>query len=279
MVKRIIAKLFRGLFKIPFFAKKYFGFHQHIFAPYKLFSGITTEIIYRKNIRLTIHLDDWIQQQVYFLGDYEKPEIDYISEYLKAGDVFVDIGANIGLFSLNASKVVGDQGKVVAFEAFSSNFKQFKNNISINNFKNIISENKAISNQNSTIEILYNEKDHNIGMASAFLKDFTSREIVESTTLDEYASIHNISKIDLIKIDIEGGEYHAILGMTKILSERKPQVIMEINHQTLQDSGHTEKEIIDLFGRFNYKIIRRLSNNAQSYNAVFKCQSEERLFS
>lgn len=273
MVKKLLAGFFRSLFKIPFFAKKYFGFHKHVFAPYKLFSGIKTEIIYRKNIRLTIHLDDWIQQQVYFLGDYEKPEIDYISGYLKAGDVFIDIGANIGLFSLNASKIVGNQGKVVAFEAFSSNFKQFKNNISINNFKNIISENKAISNQNSTIEILYNEEDHNIGMASAFLKDFTSKEIVESITLDEYASTHNISKIDLIKIDIEGGEYNAILGMTKILTNSKPQVIMEINHQTLQDSGHTEKEIIDLFSQFSYRIIKKLSNDGQSYNAVFGFQS------
>lgn len=202
-----------------------------------------------------------------------KSLIDYISEYLKAGDVFIDIGANIGLFSLNASKIVGNRGKVVAFEAFSSNFKQFKNNILINNFKNIISENKAISNQNSTIEILYNEEDHNIGMASAFLKDFTSKEIVESTTLDEYASTHNISKIDLIKIDIEGGEYNAILGMAKILTNSKPRVIMEINHQTLQDSGHTEKEIIDLFSQFSYRIIKKLSNDAQSYNAVFGFQS------
>lgn len=275
MVRKLIAELFRSLFKIPFFAKKYFGFHKHIFAPYKLFSGIKTEIIYKKNIRLKIHLDDWIQQQVYFLGDYERPEIDYISQYLKSGNVFVDIGANIGLFSLNASKIVGDKGKVISFEAFSSNYRQFKNNIEINNFKNIISENKAISNQNSTVEILYNEGDHNIGMASSFLKNFTSKEIVESITLDDYASNNSIEKIDLIKIDIEGGEYNAILGMTKILSDSKPQVLIEINHQTLQDSGRTEKEIIDLFNQFNYRIIKKLSSDAQSYNAVFGFQTQE----
>lgn len=273
MVRKLIAELFRSLFKIPFFAEKYFGFHKHIFAPYKLFSGIKTEIIYRKNIRLKIHLDDWIQQQVYFLGDYEKPEIDYISQYLKPGNVFVDIGANIGLFSLNASKIVSDKGKVISFEAFSSNYRQFKNNIEINNFKNIISENKAISNQNSTVEILYNEGDHNIGMASSFLKNFTSKEIVESVTLDDYASNNSIEKIDLIKIDIEGGEYNAILGMTKILNDSKPQVLIEINHQTLQDSGRTEKEIIDLFNQFNYNIIKKLSSDQQSYNAVFGFQS------
>ena len=274
-MRKLIAELFRSLFKIPFFAEKYFGFHKHIFAPYKLFSGIKTEIIYRKNILLKIHLDDWIQQQVYFLGDYEKPEIDYISQYLKPGNVFVDIGANIGLFSLNASKIVGDKGKVISFEAFSSNYRQFKNNIEINNFKNIISENKAISNQNSTVEILYNEGDHNIGMASSFLKHFTSKEIVESITLDDYASNNSIEKIDLIKIDIEGGEYNAILGMTKILSDSKPQVLIEINHQTLQDSGRSEKEIIDLFNQFNYNIIKKLSSDEQSYNAVFGFQTQE----
>ena len=266
---KLTAEFFRNLFKIPFFRKKYFGFHKHIFAPYQLFSGVKKEISYRGNIQLKVHLDDWIQQQLYFLGDYEKPEIDYLSAFLKPGNVFIDIGANIGLFSLNASKIVGNNGKVYAFEAFPPNYKQCKENILLNNFQNIIVENKAISSQNSTMEILYNEKDKNIGMASAFLKDFTSKEIVESITLDQYSSNQNITKIDLIKIDIEGGEFDAILGMTKVLTELKPQVLIEINHKTLQDSGHSETEIINLLSKFNYKIIKKLSGDEQSYNAVF----------
>ncbi|KUJ51985.1 FkbM family methyltransferase [Chryseobacterium sp. JAH] len=266
---KLTAGLFRILFKIPFLREKYFGFHKHIFNPYQLFSGVKEQILYRKSIKIHVNLSDWIQQQLYFLGDYEKPEIDYVTEFLKPGDVFIDIGANIGLFSLNASEIVGEKGKVYAFEAFPSNYRQFKENISINKFENIIPENKAISNQNSTIEILYNEKDRNIGMASAFLKDFTSNEVVECTTLDQYSDDHNINKIALIKIDIEGSEYDALLGMTKILTEIKPQILIEINHKTLQDSGHNEVEIINLLRKFNYKIIKKLSSDEQSYNAVF----------
>ncbi len=86
---------------------------------------------------------------------------------------------------------------------------------------------------------------------------------------------NNIKKIDLIKIDIEGGEYNAILGMTKILNDSKPHVLIEINHQTLQDSGRSEKEIIDLFNQFNNNIIKKLSSDEQSYNAVFGFQTQE----
>ncbi|MDF2551510.1 MAG: hypothetical protein K0R77_785 [Chryseobacterium sp.] len=270
---RFIAELFRNLFKIPFFRRRYFGFHKHVFNPYQLFSDVKKQIIYRGNLKLQVNLSDWIQQQLYFLGDYEKPEIDYLSDFLKPGNVFIDIGANIGLFSLNASEIVGEKGKIYAFEAFPPNYNQFKENISLNKFENIIAENKAISSQNSTIEILYNEKDNNIGMASAFLKDFTSKEVVESTTLDQYSVDHHINRIDLIKIDIEGGEYDALLGMTRILTEIKPQILIEINHKTLKDSGHSETEIINLFSKFNYQILKKLSSDEQSYNAVFGFQN------
>lgn len=272
-MRNLLAELFRNLFKIPFFRKRYFGFHQHIFNPYQLFVSVKKQIVYRENIRLQVHLSDWIQQQLYFLGDYEKPEIDYLSDFLKPGDVFIDIGANIGLFSFNASKIVGDEGKIYAFEAFPPNYKQFKENILLNKFENIITENKAISSQNSTMEIFYNEKDNNIGMASAFLKNFTSKEIVESTTLDQYSEDHHIDKINLIKIDIEGGEYDALLGMNRILTELKPHILIEINHKTLLDSGHSEMEIINLLSKFNYKILKKLSSDEQSYNAVFGFQN------
>ena len=78
-----------------------------------------------------------------------------------------------------------------------------------------------------------------------------------------------IEKVDLIKIDIEGGEYNALLGMDRILSELKPKVLIEINQVALENSGHNENEIIEFFKKYNYKILKKLSMNSQSYNAVF----------
>lgn len=268
-IRSLFAVLFRNLFKINFFREKYFGFHKHLFAPYQLFSGVKKKISYRENITINIDLEDWIQQQIYFLGDYEKSEIDYLYQHLKPGNTFIDIGANIGLFSLNASKIVGKSGNIHSFEAFSQNYLKLKNNIEDNHFENVNIHHQAISNDNSAIEILYNDVNKNVGMASAFLKNFTSKEIVGSITIDEYVSTQKIDRIDLIKIDIEGGELKALSGMSETLRNFKPQIILEINSETLRSSNGSEEELYNFLGKFNYRMIKKLSSSEKSYNAVF----------
>lgn len=274
-MKNILAGIFRLLFRIPLFRNKYFGFHKHLFHPYHFFSKVKKQIIYRENIKLNISLDDWIQQQIYFLGDYEKPEIDYLYETLKSGDIFVDIGANIGLFSLNASNIVGESGHVFGFEAYGSNHGQFEANIDVNNFQNITAEKIAISDKKNFIDILYHDKDKNIGMASAYLKDYTSKESVKCVSLDSYFADNKVDKVDLVKIDIEGGEYDALLGMSKIMSELKPKILIEINKETLDNSNHSEEELLHLLKNYNYKLLKKLSISSQAYNAVFEFSVEE----
>lgn len=214
---QLTAQFFRSLFKIDFFKNKYYGFHKHIFSKYDLFKNVSTQITYRDNILLNVRLNDWIQQQLYFLGDYEKSEIDYLYQTLKKDDVFIDIGANIGLFSLNAAKIVGENGQVYAFEALPQNYEHCLAHIKINSFKNITLENLAISDKEGFIEMLFNEDDNNVGMASAYLKNYSSKEKVKCINIDDYIANLNLSRIDLIKLDIEGGEYNALLGMEEAL--------------------------------------------------------------
>ena len=212
-----------------------------------------------------------LQQQVYFLGEYEKAETDYLYHVLKPGDTFIDIGANIGLFSLNASKIVGNSGKVYSFEAFKPNYIQFKKHIAQNKIQNIKAENKAVSNDSTPIEIRYNDSQNNIGMASAFLEEFTITEKVEAVTLDQYLSENSLEKVDLIKIDIEGGEYNALLGMAETLAKYKPQIIIEMNSETLAKSNGSEKQLLNLLYGYHYQLKQKLTTAESSYNAVFEC--------
>lgn len=269
-MRSILASFFKFILSFSFFKQKYFAFHKYIFNPYQLFKGVKKEVIYRDSIRLTINLEDWIQQQIYFLGDYEKNEIDYLYSNLKKGNVFIDIGGNIGLFSLNASKIVGNEGKVIAFEAFTPNYNQFKNHISSNHFQNITLEHLAIADEKSFIEILYNDTYNNVGMASSFLQEYTAKERVESISLDEYVKQKNISKIDLIKIDIEGGEYAALKGMNEILTHYQPNILIEINNIALKSSNRSEEELVSLLTEKGYRKTKIISQNESSYNAVFE---------
>ncbi len=252
-MRSFLAAFFKFMFSFNAFKKHYFGFYQRIFFPYDLFKGVTKQISYKKNIKIELHLNDWIQQNIYFLGGYEDVELNLINQLLNEGDTFIDIGANIGLYSLVAARKIGEKGKVIAFEPFPLNNTRLCKNVALNNLKNISIESKAVSDQNGSLLIQSNEKDGNQGMASAFLDNYSSQFEVPKIALDEYVEANNISQIDLIKIDIEGGEYLALKGMKTILSELKPTLLIEIDPSILAKTPYSERDILQLLTDFNYK--------------------------
>ena len=87
----------------------------------------------QKNIRIYLHFDSKLSQLIYF-NDFEKAERVFVNKVLKPGDTFVDVGANIGLFSLIAANCVGKKGRVVAFEPVEKIYQRFCDNIKLNDF-------------------------------------------------------------------------------------------------------------------------------------------------
>lgn len=130
-------------------------------------------------------------------------------------DVVVDVGSHVGKYSLVASKLVGNSGKVIAIEAEPENYKALLRNISINSFTNITPLNLAAFNKNSKINLYIDELD-NQNSLKANIKRGRSVE-VEARTIDSIANEYNISKIDFLKIDVEGAEVEVLEGMEHIL--------------------------------------------------------------
>ena len=269
-MKSIFAFVFKQLFRIPYFRDKYYAIHKRIFLPFGFFKGVEKHFLYRKNYLLSLDLGDWIQQQVYFLGDYEKQEIDFLYRNLQKGDVFVDVGANIGLFTLNASKLVGNSGKVYAFEAFKPSFNKLKYHIDSNQINNTLVEHCAIVDQEKMIEILYHKDEQNFGMASSYLQEFSNKELVKGISLDDYVEDKTIQNIKLIKIDIEGGEYDALQGMKQILKNQKPKVLIEVNTIAQKNAGKSQTDLEKFFQEIKYQCVEILSENDHSHNAVFE---------
>ena len=135
-MRLILAKFFRFLFHFEFFRSKFFGIHQKIFDRFNLFRGQVDHIKYQ-DFKLEVKLDDWIQENLFFLGKYEEAELKVVQNILHEGATFVDIGANIGLFSLVASRKVKDQGKVISFEPFPENFNHLEKHLQLNQIKNM----------------------------------------------------------------------------------------------------------------------------------------------
>ena len=274
----ILAKILKILFKINFIKSKYYGLHKKVFKPLNLFKDVVLKVKFN-GFFLVLHLDDWIQENMFFLGEYEKAELKTLDYFLNKNSVFVDLGANFGLYTLYASKLIGMEGKVISFEPFKKNYKALINNVAINNLTNIQSENIAVGEREGEIDLYYDSSEMNLGMASTKFIENSYSEKAAVITLDSYFRDNLISRIDFIKIDIEGHEYKALLGMKNLLLRFHPTLLIEIlNEEELPNNEDKVISFLSSLGYIKYFInnngsISLKQNNFQRQNYLFSTES------
>lgn len=209
----------------------------------KNFTAITT---FDKGIQVQVDLDDWIQKQIFFFGSYllEQQETRYWCDSVKEGEIILDIGANIGYYSLLASKRIGSEGNIYAFEAAPETFRKLSDNIQRNGIENILAYNLAITNSRGTID-LHIADIRNTGMSSiaAFADESGETVTVPSDTIDNFASDHSLNRVDRIKIDVEGAEMMVLRGMEQTLRKCMPVIHIELIDSRLRDAGSSLDEL------------------------------------
>ena len=166
------------------------------------------------------------------------------------GNIVVDLGANIGYFTCLLAKLVGEDGKVFAFEPDPRNLKLLRRNIQENDYKNVIIADKAVSDVNGSCTLYSSQKKFGANRIFESKKKQTHDFIPiksETICLDDYFEKQNLlKKIDFIKIDIEGSEFRAFNGMKKILElNNNLKIFTEIAPSLLEDAGSSEKQILD----------------------------------
>lgn len=249
----LLARFFKFLFRFQFFKKRYFGIYQRVFRPWGFFKNTETITIYDQTLKIKLSLCDWIQQQIYFFGYYDERGINCIKNQLKPGDTFIDIGGNIGAYSLIAAKLVGIDGQVIAFEPVTHVRNRLMENASLNQLEQIKVEPLAVFNKNTELTLHISNQD-NLGMSSihAFKESFGLTETVQAVRFDDYVAKNNITQIDLIKMDIEGAELFALEGMKSTLTNLKPVVLIEICSNILEGTNLRVDEIYTFFEELNY---------------------------
>jgi len=146
--------------------------------------------------------DNGIERSLYYTGTYEKGSLDVLKNVLKKGYVFIDVGANIGMMSVFASEVVGDSGKVIAFEPNPVTRTILTENIEKNGLSNVIVSEFAIGAKEETT-VIYDRWDANRGCATLIKPDFeTDSYDIKVTTLSGF--LEDNTNPDMIKIDVKG---------------------------------------------------------------------------
>ena len=201
--------------------------------------------IYDFDISVNPIADEGLERTIYFSGTYEAGTLNVIKNCLSKGDTFIDIGTNIGLISLFASKIVGNDGFVFSFEPEPRIFSILKQNIEINRIDNIQAFNLALGSAVGKTTI-YANLDQNRGSASLIRpsqKDSEGTEVLVEP-LDEFVSKHNVKNLRMIKIDVEGWELEVLKGAQNLLgSPDAPIICIEYSDELPVHGG----QLLDLY--------------------------------
>jgi len=196
-------------------------------------------------------------------GSYE-PEVSlFLMRVLRDGDLFVDIGAHVGYFSILASKLVGEKGQVVSFEPEEANFEHLQSNMALNNLSNITLFQRPVT-EKIEMRTFYINSDGDGGHALWDPGLFPGNERskanpqprnVETITLDAVLSDKVVKKLPkIIKIDTEGAEKNVLEGAQVILQEgRVPFVICELHEFGLRQFGTSQEELRSFMRDYGYE--------------------------
>lgn len=189
--------------------------------------------------------------------NYEPDHVNLMKEKVKSGDYVIDIGANIGYYTLLLAKLVGPDGKVFAFEPDPENFRVLEKNVKLNGYKNIIIENKAVTNENGKVNLFMsniNKGDTKIYQTPEEMREGGKSDYeVDSIKLDDYFN-ENKEQIKFFKMDIQGVEPLAIMGMMSILKNYGLDFTVEFSPDLLSAAGLNPKDFLELLNKNGFCI-------------------------
>ena len=204
-------------------------------------------------VKIRLFRDSKLSELIYF--GFEKKEQLFIATVLKEGDYFIDIGANIGLFTLIAADIVGPNGRVIAFEPTPKTFSRLLQNIELNQFKNIDAYNIGLSDfpKKLTFNISSNGYDAWNSFATSDFSILNEQIMIDVSTLDFELTNYDKSKIKLVKIDVEGWEKFVLKGGIEFIKNYSPQLLIEFTEENTFAAGYMVQEVYDFMFDLGYK--------------------------
>ncbi|MCA9873787.1 MAG: FkbM family methyltransferase [Ardenticatenaceae bacterium] len=166
----------------------------------------------------------------YGLGSNEQPVQEAFARYLHAGDVFYDVGANVGFFTVIGAKLVGSGGQVHAFEPVPENAAAVRHNCELNGMKQVTVWETAVSDRSGMGQLQLAQYSGGASLSvAAPPPDYKETVSVDLITLDEFLEEKKAAPPSLVKIDVEGAEINVLKGMVNLIEKHKPIIIFEID--------------------------------------------------
>lgn len=265
MLAKILGSLYR---KLPDFKGK--GRLAAAFlAPFVRGKGheVVVEMNSAGGGKLICNLDDLIPWNVYIYGHYkiEKNYESFMLKLLTKKSIAIDVGANIGYYTIQIGRSLGNSGMLYAFEPCQYQYDQLKKNVELNDLKNVSIIKKIVSEIPQPEMRIYFSGMENTGSSSTEIET-DHYEDVECTTLDVFCESNQINAVDLIKIDVEGHELSVLHGMRAMLEKGLvTNIFLEVNEIALAEAGVSSRDIVEYLDAFAYRPYSIASGKAEKY--------------
>lgn len=282
-MRTFLRKIARYVFRLYIFEYGRYTLLEKIFFPYlspQIGDDTQEEVInMSEGFFLNVSPREYLHAYFYCFGSYEKSTVQFLKKSILQNATVVNIGANIGYMAIVLSRIVGEQGKVIAIEPENKNFSWLQKNVDINHIQNISTIQKAISNRQG-LETLYlsteNSGAHSLLIHHQITQSKTQQ--ISTSPFDAVALEYNILNISAMLIDVEGFELEVFQGMNNIIARDRPIFIVELNDTLLQQRNSSALElthyICSTFGYQQFRIqssgvIHRASDTINFENGVF----------
>lgn len=172
-----------------------------------------------------------------------------LSCFIKRGDVCIDVGANVGMYSTMCSKLCGTDGKVLAFEPIPEVFNHLRNNL--NKMPNVQVYQMAVGENPDNVSLAYSFINGKV--CDPLTRIATNKGDISMKPLDLVVQNAGLSRVDFLKIDVEGYELNVLKDSTEVIQKYHPIILMEIDDTWLERYNSSSEQIMSFLGSVGYK--------------------------
>jgi len=219
---------------------------------------------------------DYLTRSVLANGIFEPRLMNWLRRVTRPGDTFIDVGANVGYVSIFASSWVGPNGRVIAFEPSRKAHERLQHNLEMNGCSNVLPVNVGCSSV--TGEVTLRTPGRDLGRAHVGPARFAdeSAETISITTLDQFIASNAISRIGVIKIDVEGHDIEVLRGGMAVIEGQRPAVLIEVGVDPSRPLGASIGDVLALLEPLRYQCILLQDESAYDLLCLPVERSQER---
>jgi FkbM family methyltransferase len=222
----------------------------------------------RLGLKWRLTPDCAVQRRLLYHGAFDVHDVRELMQFVRTDSVFFDVGAYFGYYSMLAA--LRTKAEIFAFEPVRANYELLVAHRELNGLENVQPFQLALSDEVGEVRFAIAPGSNRGTGHLAMEPGDSSQEMerVQATTLDHFVDVHQVSRIDLMKLDVEGAELQVLAGGSETIRRHRPVLLVEVNGPCLRRFGRSESELIAGLRSFGYQLYRARAGGLVKFDGL-----------